>query len=78
MRHRAQRRLGRFLSNTRAQAGAGFEGEHSKLVRQDDLRYRVFWQSNGTERTLGDAVAHQPFRMRFTLNRGQLFAFEVK
>ena len=56
---------------------AGFERAHSKLVRQDDLRYRVVWTSDGTDRCVADAGDQQPFIVRFVLRKGELFAFQI-
>lgn len=55
----------------------GFEREHSRLVRLDDLRHRVLWTGNGGERHLGDAAGARPLVIRFRLRRGKLFAFQV-
>ena len=55
----------------------GFERDHSRLVRHDDLRYRVVWNSDGATRTIGQAPADRPIIIRFVLGKGKLFAFEV-
>ena len=55
----------------------GFDRNHSKLVRHDELRHRVVWQCDGTERALGDAPLDRPVILRFLLRRGKLFAFQV-
>ena len=55
----------------------GFEREHSKLVRHDDMRYRVVWRSEGSDRTLADALPGRPLIIRFTVHRGRVFAFQI-
>lgn len=55
----------------------GFEGEHSRLLRHDPLRYRVVWGTDGAPKRIGDASDHQPFILRFILKGGRLFAFQL-
>jgi len=55
----------------------GFERDRSRLIRHDKLRWRVRWKADGKPRSLADASPHQPFVLRFILNRGSLFAFQV-
>lgn len=56
---------------------AGFERERARLVRRDDLRYRVVWRCDGADRCLADAPRPQPLIIRFVLNKGKLFAFQI-
>ncbi|MAE67287.1 MAG: hypothetical protein CMJ18_23745 [Phycisphaeraceae bacterium] len=56
----------------------GFERACSRLVRKDDLRYRVIWTSDGAKRTLGDAPAGKPVALRFHLDQSRLYAFQVE
>lgn len=55
----------------------GFEREYSRLVKIDDLRYKVLWSKEGTEYGLSKATDHQPLLIRFLIRKGKLFSFQV-
>ena len=50
-----------------------FIDELDRLIAQDDLRYRVQWESRGKQHDLGAAAGRQPFALRFIINNGALF-----
>ena len=56
----------------------GFEGDKSRLMKQDRLRHRVVWQSGDEQKSLKDAPTNQPLALRFLLKKGSLYAFQVK
>jgi len=62
------------LLNDGGRVIAGFDRDCCRLVAQDDLRYRVQWESRGKWHSLGAAVGRQPFALRFIINNGALFA----
>ncbi|NUM53898.1 MAG: hypothetical protein HUU46_09670 [Candidatus Hydrogenedentes bacterium] len=55
----------------------GYNAEQSRLIACDPLRYRVVWQSPAGDRTLNQAVTGRPIALRFTIQRGALYAFQV-
>ncbi len=56
----------------------GFAAEQSQLAANDPLRYRVTWKADGVERSLGDAPAENGRALRFLLQDGDFYAFQVK
>ena len=56
----------------------GFGRSNSRLVTHDTLRYRVVWDSHGEEKCLGNVPGSQAIALRFILNKGALYAFQIK
>jgi hypothetical protein len=54
-----------------------FSRQASRLLVHDPLRYHVVWEGGGRRRDLRDAVARRPVVLRFHLQGGALFAFQV-
>ena len=55
----------------------GFGADRSRLVRADKLRYRVVWGARGPTRAWADAPVGRPLALRFSLQRGSSYAFQI-
>ncbi|MEX2172537.1 MAG: C45 family autoproteolytic acyltransferase/hydrolase [Pirellulales bacterium] len=55
----------------------GFDRDSSRLITHDKLRFRVVWERDGKQHTLGDAAKNQPLALRFVLGDGALYAFQI-
>jgi hypothetical protein len=57
----------------------GFDRTTCKLSKQDDLRYRVTWNTPAGEKALAGARKNEPIALRFVLARqAQLFSFTIR
>ena len=63
--------------DAKGRAMAGFERGQSRLVRRDRLRYEVVWANSAARRSLRDAAAGGPLALRFYVNKGSLYAFQI-
>ncbi|MEX2306823.1 MAG: C45 family autoproteolytic acyltransferase/hydrolase [Pirellulales bacterium] len=55
----------------------GFGRQTSRLIAHDKLRYRVVWDANGQQQSMKDAAKTQPLALRFIVNDGALYAFQI-
>ena len=65
------------LCNASGEVIEGFDRAHCTLTPRDELRYEVSWAVDGSRRTIADAVNEDGARLRFVVNRGSLYAFQV-
>ncbi|MFN0198065.1 MAG: hypothetical protein ACKVT0_15065, partial [Planctomycetaceae bacterium] len=56
----------------------GFDREHSQTKKRDELRYIISWRDGDAERHIGDRDPKQPLSIRFILQGGSLFAFQIE
>ena len=56
----------------------GYSRRQSELSVRDPMRYSVVWkQDNGEERTLGHVWENQPIALRFIIENGDLYSFQI-